>query len=284
MLGIVLRLAAASCFALMAAMVKLGAELGIHPVELVFWRFALSLPPTLLWIALGPGLGAIRTRRPRAHLWRAAVGLASMFTAFSAIILLPLAEATTINFAAPLFATILSIFILSEKVGAHRWAAITVGLIGILVVTRPDATTLPVEGLAVGIAAAFCVAFAQVTIRQISRTETSEAIVFWFALSAVIVVGMAMPFVGSAHTRYEWAILALTGLFGGLAQLFVTASLKTAPVAITAPFDYTQLIWAVGLGWLLFGYIPPAATWIGAAIVIASGLYTLYREQKARRR
>lgn len=284
MLGIALRVAAASSFALMAAMVKLGADLGIHPVELVFWRFALSLPPTLLWIALGPGLGAIRTRRPRAHLWRAAVGLTAMFTAFSAIILLPLAEATTLNFAAPLFATILSIFILSERVGARRWAAILIGLVGILVVTRPDAMTLPPEGLAMGVAAALCVAFAQVTIRQISRTETAEAIVFWFSLSAVVVLGMAMPFVGSAHTAHEWTILALTGLFGGLAQLFVTASLKAAPVAITAPFDYTQLIWAVGLGWLLFGDVPAAATWIGAAIVITSGLYTLYREHRIRRR
>lgn len=200
MLGITLRLGAASCFALMAAMVKLGAESGIHPVELVFWRFALSLPPTLLWIALGPGLVAIRTRRPRAHLWRAAVGLISMFTAFSAIILLPLAEATTLGFAAPLFATVLSIFILSERVGAHRWAAIAIGLIGILVVTRPGATELPLGGLALGVAAALCVAFAQVTIRQISRTETAEAIVFWFALSAVVVLGMAMPFVASTHS------------------------------------------------------------------------------------
>lgn len=281
--GIAMRLGAIGSFGLMAALVKLAAERGIDPGEMLFWRFALSLLPTMLWIHFGRGLRTIRTRRPFAHLWRAAIGLVTMYLVFLSLSLLPLAEVTTIHFAAPLFATLLSIPILSERVGIHRLSAILVGFAGVVIVTQPQSGNLPAFGLAIAVAAALSVGLAQVTVRHISSTETTEAIVFWFSLSAVVVMGAMQPWLYDPHDLIGWALLAGIGLLGGLAQIFITRSLEAAPLQITAPFDYLQLLIASMLGWLIWADVPRTTTWIGAAIIIATGLYTIYREQKLAR-
>lgn len=283
-LGIALRIGAGLSFALMMSMVKLGAEAGIANVEMIFWRFALALPPTLLWIWIGPGLGNIRTRHPGAHVWRAGIGLCSLFFTYWAVTLLPLAETTTITFAAPLFSTALSAIFFAEFVGVHRWTATLLGLVGVVIVMQPQSGNLPLLGLLVALGGAVGIASATVTVRQISRTETAEAIVFWFSVICLAVLGLFMPFAMTAHTPGEWLLLALIGLFGGIAQMLVTLSLKLAPVSVVVPFDYVQLLWAVALGWLLWNDLPHGSTWAGAAIIVASGLYTLYREQRRARR
>ena len=282
-LGILLRIAAGASLALMVAMVKLGGEAGIENVEMIFWRFALAVPATLIWIFLGPGLASVKTRRPFAHMWRALIGLSSMYMVYWAVTLLPLAEATTINFAAPLFATALSALLLGELVGIHRWGAILVGLGGVIVVMQPSSGNLPLEGVLVALGAAIGVGSVTVVIRQISRTESAEAIVFWFSVIAMAILGGFMPWVMTAHSPLEWGILMLIGLTGGIGQIFITLSLRVAPVPVVVPFDYTQLLWVVLLGWLFFADMPHEATWAGAAIIVASGLYTLYREQRAAR-
>lgn len=267
----------------MVTMVKLGSEHGIHNVEMIFWRFAFALPVTIVWIALGGGFSTIRTRRPMAHVWRSSVGLVSLYFVYWAVTLLPLAEATALNFAAPFFATVLSVIFLAERVGIYRWSAIAVGFLGVLIVTQPFSGNLPLGGVLVALTAAFGIGSATVTIRTINRTESSEAIVFWFAVIAIVPLAIMMPFVMQAHDLEGWGLLMLVGLFGAFAQIFVTTSLKAAPVPVVMPFDYSQLIWAVTLGWMFWGDIPPAATWIGAAIITATGLFTLYREQKLMR-
>lgn len=283
MLGILFRLIAVSSVALMAAMVKLGGESGLATIEMIFWRFAFALPPTLLWIALGPGLARIRPNRLRAHFWRAGVGLFAMSMVYWSVTLLPLAEALTIGFAAPLFATALSALFLKEDVGIYRWAAIAAGLAGVAIVMQPSTGNLPLAGVLVALGAAFGVGCATVTIRQVGRTESAEAIVFWFSVIAVVAVGAALPFVHTPHSAEQWLILALIGLFGGLGQVFITLSLRTAPVPVIAPFDYAQLLWAVGLGFLFFGDMPAVWTWAGALLIVGSGLFTLYRERQRAR-
>lgn len=277
-LGIALRIGAVIAFAFMAASIKLGYEAGVTTAELVFYRFAFGLPPLLLWIAWFRGWRAWRTERPLAHVWRAAIGLATMALAFSALRYLPLAEATTLSFAAPLFAVILSATLLGEKVGRHRWSAVAVGLLGVILVTRPGGGELPAIGLALGIAAALGVAIVTVTIRQIGRTEGTQTRVLWFTMLSLPATGALMPFLAQAHPAQIWALLFGLGTFGGIAQLMMTASLRYAPVSVAAPFDYFQLLWAVALGWLIFGVAPPESTRAGAAIITLSGLYTLYRE------
>lgn len=280
MLGIVLRLGAATSFAVMAAMIKLGYEAGAHTVELVFYRFAFGLPPLLLWILWSRNFTAWRTGRPGAHLLRAAIGLSTMVVAFSALAYLPLAEATTISFAAPLFAVILSAVLLRESVGFHRWGAVTAGLAGVFIVMQPGGGALAPLGLGLALLAAFGVACVNITIRQIGKTEGPQTTVLWFTATSMILVGALLPAFDQPHDGRTWAILAAIGLSGGLGQLFLTASLRFAPVSVIVPFDYTQLLWAVLLGWLLWGTKAPPTTWAGAAVIVASGLYTGYREHR----
>ncbi len=278
--GIALRIGAATSFAIMAAIIKLGHEAGIPLPELVFYRFAFGLPPLLLWIAFTRQYGAWRTKRPLAHVTRGVLGLGTMALAFSALAYLPLAEATTISFIAPLFSVMLSALILGEKVGRYRWSAVAVGFAGVLIVVQPSGTDLPAIGLGLALAAALGVAAVTIAIRQIGRTESTPTTVLWFTIFAMLVSGTLLPIYGQAHDARGWFLLLLLGLSGGLGQLFLTSSLRFAPVPVVVPFDYSQLIWAVLLGWLIWQVQPAPTTWIGAAIIVASGLFTVYREHK----
>ena len=278
--GIGFRLGATISFGLMAALIKLGHEAAISTPELVFYRFAFGLPPLLAWIALTRNFGAWRTRRPLAHLTRGALGLGTMTLAFSALAYLPLAEATTISFVAPLFSVVLSALVLAEPVRRHRWSAVAIGFIGVLVVMQPAGSHLPPIGLALALTAALGVAAVTITIRQIGRTESTATTVLWFSLFSMAASGLLLPFFVSGHSAGEWLLLAGLGLCGGIGQLFLTGSLRFAPVAVVVPFDYVQLLWAVTLGWAIWDTHPASSSWIGGAIIIASGLYTVYREHR----
>ena len=280
LIGIGLRVAAATCFAFMATLVKIGHEAGVATVELAFYRFAFGLPPLLLWIAASRNYTAWRTQRPFAHIWRAAAGLTTLLLSFSALALLPLAETTTIGFAAPLFAIALSALLLGESVGPHRWSAVVLGFVGVLVVVRPEGRHLPPLGLLLASLAAFGAGIVTITIRQVGRTEGTQTIVLWFTLLSLAATGMMMPFFARAHAPGTWLLLLALGAVGGFSQICLTASLRYAPVPVVVPFDYTQLLWAVLLGWLVFSDRPASTTWLGAAIIVASGLYTLYREHR----
>jgi drug/metabolite transporter (DMT)-like permease len=280
LLGIGLRVGAATSFAFMGASIKLSAQHGVSLPEIAFYRFAFGLPPLLIWIALTGSFGAWRTARPLAHLWRGTLGLSTMVVAFTAVTLLPLAEATTLSFIAPLFSVALSAFFLAEQVGRHRWTAVAVGLIGVLVVMQPGGSHLDPLGLALAVLAALGVAGVTITLRQIGKTERTPTIVLWFTCLSMLGTGVFLPWYGQAHDGETWAILVGLGLAGGIGQLFLTSSLRFAPVPVVVPFDYMQLLWAVLLGWLLWDTHPAATTWLGAAIIVGSGLYTLYREHK----
>ncbi len=280
LLGIGSRLGAAASFGVMAATIKLGHQAGVSTPELMFYRFAFGLPPLLAYMAWTGQLGAWRTQRPMAHVRRGVIGLTTMALAFSALAYLPLAESTTIGFVAPLFSVALSALILSERVGPYRWTAVAIGFAGVLVVMQPSGGDLSPVGLTLALLSALGVAAVTITIRQISRTEATPTTVLWFTGFSMIITGAMMPFYAAPHDAGTWALLATLGLFGGLGQLFLTSSLRYAPVSVVVPFDYTQLIWAVALGWLLFSTPVPATTWAGAAIIIGSGLFTVYREHR----
>jgi drug/metabolite transporter (DMT)-like permease len=280
LLGIALRVAAIACFALMAATIKLGHRAGASTVELVFYRSAFGLPPLLLWVAATRNFGVWRTSRPLGHVVRGFVGLASMSLGFAALKYLPLAESTTISFAMPFFAIILSALFLDEKVGVHRWSAVAAGFAGVLVVMRPEASHLPMIGLMLALGAALSAAVAAITIRQMSGTEGTQTIVLWFGLTTLAAASLFMPFYAQAHDGLTWLILFAIGSFGGVGQIFLTASLRHAAVSTVVPFDYLQLLWAAVLGWLIFADRPHDTTWMGAVLIIASGLYALYREHR----
>ncbi len=284
--GILLRALAALCFSLMTACMKWATM--IEPVsagEMVFYRSLFGLPVVLFWIfSRGEGLAAITTRRPLVHLWRCGLGVSGILLIFEGLKHLSLADATTIGFTAPIFATLLSIVLLSEQVGRHRWAAIAVAFLGVVVVLRPGMEGAPsLVGLLLALSGAFVAASVTVTLRQLGKTESTTSIVFWFFIACCVVGGTISLFNGHAHSLMGYAVLAAGGLAGGFAQLLMTSSLRHAPVSTLAPLDYLQMVGAVLLGWVLFSDVPTLATLTGAGLIAASGLYTAWRERVRRR-
>jgi drug/metabolite transporter (DMT)-like permease len=280
---ILCRIGSGFSFATMGALLKLASEQGLNAPELVFYRSLFSLPVILFWVLKRETLASLKPNRALAHVWRSALGLLSMGLTFQALILLPLADATAINFTAPIFATILSFLILKEHVGVHRWSAVFIGFIGVLIVARPGGSSLPLLGVIIALAAAIGQAGVTTTLRHLQRSENLSAIVFWFAVSGIVVGGLVLPFFGAWHSAYAMVLALAGGLAGGLGQLLMTASLR-APVSVVTPFDYLQIVAATVYGWMLFSDVPSTHTVIGAVLIASSGLYTALREHRLRLR
>lgn len=281
--GLALRLFAIACLSTMSALIKMSELRGASLIETMFHRQLWAVPLVTLWVAMGPGLKSLKTQRFGAHVWRTAVGLTGMIFTFGAVILLPLAEAQTFQFTVPIFATLLGALILGEPTGWHRWGAVIVGFLGVLIVVQPGREAIPIFGAFVGLMAALFVAIVAITLRQITRTERAGTTVFWFSLLSVPVLGAIYAFNFRSHDAETWAILIATGLVGGVGQLALTGAMRFAPVSAVVPMDYSGLIWATLYGWLLFDVFPTFSTWLGAPVIIASGLYIVYREQKLAR-
>lgn len=275
-----LRLGAVVALSLMWALVKLLGTRGVHLVELLFYRQLFAVPVVYAWILWTVGPGGIATRRIGLHATRTGVGLTSMAFNFGSVMLLPLAESTTIGFTAPIFATIFSALLLREATGIHRWAAVCVGFAGVAVMARPDAGHFPLLGLAVALIAAIGVATISIMLRTMSRSEGPSAIVFWFTLLSLPPLGLLMLRFGQGHDPLTWAIIVAMGICGGIAQLLLTNALKWARVVIVMPMDYSAIIWAALLGWLFWGIMPIPSTWIGAGLIVASGFYIVLREHR----
>jgi drug/metabolite transporter (DMT)-like permease len=282
--GILLKLGAVVCLSSMHAIVKLASEAGVHTVEVVFFRSLFGLIPIAAFILVRGRSDLFFTRRPMGHLVRSSIGLAGMFAGFASLARTPLAEFTTINFAAPLFITMLSVPVLGEKVGPHRWAAVAVGFVGVLIALRPDPVHLIGVGPGLAVLAAVGTAGAMVAIRQIGATEPGATIAFYFTLLGTLVAGVFLPFVWTSPSLPMLGLLLAGGLLGGVGQLLLSQAFKVAPVAAIAPFDYAALLWTGLLGYLIWSDTPAMTTLVGGAVIIASGLYIFWRELVLRRR
>lgn len=278
--ALALRLFGVTCLAGMAVLVKLASEAGVHLGEIMFWRQALAVPVVLAWVIAGPGLASLATQRFGGHVTRSALGLTSMSFYMGSITLLPLAEATTLGFTTPIFATILAALVLREKVGKHRAAAVVAGFIGVLVIVQPANTHIAPLGALVGIIAAILVAVVSLQIRELGRTEGAPTTVFWFSALSTLPMGLLLPFFITPHDAREWLLLAGIGTVGGIGQIGLTAALRLAPVSTVIAVDYASLLWTSLFGWLLWNYVPCVSTWVGAAIIIISGLYIAWREHR----
>ena len=284
--GIALRLLAMLSLSLMFVLVKLLAETGVHVVESLFWRQALVLPFLLAWVMATSGFASLKTRRVGAHARRAMMGLMGMACNFGGMILLPMAEATTINLSVPIFAVVFAALFLGEPTGWQRWSAVLVGFAGVLVVLDPG-TVLATgfggshgAGLMIAVGGAIMTALITIAIRDLGRTENAATIVFWFSLLSMIPLGIALPFVFTPHTRYEWLLLVGLGFTGAVVQMSLTGALRLAPVAVVIPMDYSALLWAILCGWWFFGTLPAETTWVGAPLIVASGLFIAWREHR----
>lgn len=278
-----LRLVSVALFAGMNVGIKLAERQGAAFGEILFFRQFGAAMLLAAVVGAGPGFAILRSRRMGAHVLRAAVGLMSMAATFSALLALPLAEATTLGFTMPIFATVLGALVLGEPTGWRRWAAVLAGFAGVLVVVQPGTSHLPAWGLGCGLLAAALTAVISILLRQIGRTERAMTTVFWFSTLSLLPLGAWYAAVVQPHPAAVWAILLGIGLLGGAAQLAMTGSLARGPVSVVVPMDYTSLLWATVLGWLVFGNLPAPTTWIGAPIIIGSGLFIVWREHVRRR-
>ncbi|HWA62215.1 MAG TPA: DMT family transporter [Caulobacteraceae bacterium] len=280
-LGIALRVSAMALFAVLSALVKWAGSQGVPVFQIIFFRNAFAFVPLGLYIWRTTGWRVLHTQRPIGHLTRSAIGLFAMSCGFSALQHLPLTAATAFSFASPLFMTALSVPILKEKVGLHRWAAVAVGFVGVLVMIRPDPGHMTLLGAGLALAGAVGAAGANTTIREIGKTERGPTIVFYFTLAGTVLGLCSLPFGWVLPSPKLLALLILAGLVGGVGQLLLTEAMRVAPVGVVAPFDYTQLVWASLIGFTVWGERPALWTLTGAAIVAASGVYILYRELRS---
>lgn len=281
-LGMGLRLVSALALALMFAGVKWVGQRGAGVMETLFYRQIGSVVCAVAFVGLGPGFRSLRTERFGAHAMRMAIGVVAMLLNFLMVTLLPLAEATAIGFSVPIFATLLAAVVLREPTGRWRWGAIIAGFAGVLIIVQPGSGHISLHGGLVAIGAALSTACATIAIRHLGATEAVATTVFWFGLTSLIPLGLAMPFVAHAHDPATFAAIAALSLAGGIAQLALTGALRLAPVSLVMPMDYSALLWASALGLLLFGQAPSTWTWLGVPIVIAAGLVILWREHRLR--
>jgi drug/metabolite transporter (DMT)-like permease len=282
--GVGLRLVTALLLAIMFALVKLASTRGVNIVESLFYRQCGSALCAVGTIAAGPGFKSLHSKRVGAHVGRMALGMAAMASNFAAMIMLPLAEATVIGFSVPIFATILAAIVLGEPTGRWRWCAVAAGFLGVLLIVQPGSGDVPLIGASVALVAALLTASVTIVIRRLGATERASTTVFWFAASSLVPLAVLMLWFGQFHNAETWEILAGLALAGGLAQLTLTGALRLAPVALVMPMDYTSLLWALLLGIWIFGELPTPWIWVGAPIIIASGLVIVWREHRLARR
>ena len=283
LLALLIRLGAIAALATMAALIKLASERGIHLLEILFWRQAITIPVLLAYVSMSGGLAMLVTKRPGTHAVRATYGMIGMVLNFGGVILLPLAEATTMNFTAPIWAVILSTLLLKEKVGAWRWSAVLFGFGGVILIAQPGSGHIPLFGALVALGGAFMIALISIQIADLNRTDKPLTIVFWFAAISTPVMALALPFVFRPHDTTGWLLLLAIGLAGTAGQLLLTAALRFGAIASVIVMDYSALFWATLFGLLFWQVLPPASTWLGAPLIIAAGLVIAWREHRLSR-
>ncbi|MEP2103447.1 MAG: DMT family transporter [Parasphingorhabdus sp.] len=279
MAGIITRLAAMLSLAVMFAFVKLAGQQGVHVTESLFYRQLTAMPLIcfLIWRSEA-GWPAIKSDKHKLHILRSALGIFAMGLNFWAMTLLPLADATTISFTVPIFATLFAAVILREKVGVRRWSAILIGFIGVLVVIQPGGNLIPAFGATVALIGALVTASVTLVIRMLGRTETSIVTIFWFSVYTLPALAVCAYIYGGGHDAKTWAYLLGVGIFGAIGQLTITQSLRFAPVSTIMPMDYSALLWATIIGIIVFSQWPGLSILLGAPIIIGSGLFIAWRE------
>lgn len=290
LLGPALKIASTLAFAVMLVAVKLVGD-RVPPGEVVFFRSAFALFPVLAMLAWQGELpSGLKTSRPFGHLVRAVVGVTAMGLWFTGVQRVSLADALAITYAAPLLTVILAGLLLGEVVFLHRWIAVAVGFVGVLIVLSPhlgDVAHLAEGGAALGamacFASAFFMSFAQIQISSLTATERTGAIVVYFSLGSALVSLATAPFGWVMPAQDDFLLLVATGLFGGIGQILLTQSYRLSDASVVAPLEYTSMLWAVASGFWVFGEVPTWTVLIGSGVVIASGVAVVWRERRLAR-
>ena len=294
--GIALKLCAVLLFIIMSSLIKATSE-HVPPGEAVFFRSFFAIPVILAWLVIRRDLSTgLRVKSPMGHFWRGVVGTTAMALMFAGLGLLPLPEVTALSYTAPLLVVVFAAMFLDEKGGVFRIGAVALGLVGVLIVLAPRLTTLSgptvqtaeAVGAVLVLLGATCAALAQIYIRKLVQTEQTSAIVFYFSMTSTILslmtmlIGFALPgtpFAWVMPEGREAVLLILAGLFGGLAQIFITSAYRFADASVIAPFDYASMLFAIVIGYVIFDEVPTGPMLLGAALVILAGIIIILRER-----
>ena len=279
-IGVLYGIASVACFAMMDACVK---WLDQFPVgEVLFARFFFGLIPILMLVPRSEIKTFYKTSRPKLHAFRAVSGTFAIVALFIALREIPLADVVSLTFGGPIFVTLGSIFFLSEKVGFRRWSAVFIGFIGMLLIVKPAYQELNIYYIFPII---FCIFFACValSIRSLSTTEPNYRIALYFSLLSMCVGLFTLPFGWVVPSKFELFLLIFTGIIGSYANILLTASLRIAEASLVTPTKYLNLVFAILLGYFIWGEIPKILTLLGATLIIVSSIIIFVRESKLKK-
>jgi drug/metabolite transporter (DMT)-like permease len=281
--AIALMVVAVGMFAFLDATAKFLSE-SLPVLQVVWMRFVMHLVLAVFFLRVWQGFARFATKRPLLQISRGLFLLGTTVFNFLALQYLQLAETASIMFAGPIVVAALAVPLLGEKVGPRRWAAILVGFIGVLIVTRPGLDGLGWPAL-ISVGAMVSFALYSLATRVLAQTENEAGLVLFTALIPSLALA---PWVIAIwqwpSDALTWALMLFTGFLGGVGHWLLIKAHQGTGASTLAPFMYTQIVWMVLLGWLVFADIPTLWTILGAGIIIASGLYLLYREEVVRRR
>jgi drug/metabolite transporter (DMT)-like permease len=253
---------------------------GEIPLLMVVWgRYLFNFIFIALFFFRKEPRDLVRTKRFNLQILRSLLGLGATFTFWGALAFLSLADCVAIAFISPLLVTVLSVILLGEKAGAHRWGAVIAGLIGVMIIIRPGmgiahwAVILPL------VTAVFWANY-QITTRILSRTDSALTTLFYTAAGALFFTSLAVWPVWVTPTLRQWLILACSGFLGTMGHYLLIKAFEIAPASMLAPFSYTSILWSILLGYVFFGDFPDAWTIAGVVIIISSGLYVIQRERR----
>jgi drug/metabolite transporter (DMT)-like permease len=272
-------LATMGCFVALDALMKLALE--HYSLAQVTWgRFFFATIFAALYCGRSlPNL--VKSKAPGPQTWRSVFLMVTTALFNGGIMFVPLVTASTIMFLTPVFTTILAVLLLGEHVGMRRWMGIGIGFLGALVVIQPWSafTTGLNVGAALLFAAAIFNAAYQIATRKVRQDDPRTSLLFTAALGAIVTT-VIVPWFWSMPDAYGWALLAGSGLMGALGHFCIIAAFSNAPASVVSPFSYSSLVWAAGFGFVIWGEVPQPDVLVGAALIIAAGLYIFFRERK----
>ena len=253
----------------------------LHAIQLVWGYFVgINLVLWVFFLFRGEKISKlIATDKPYIQIFRPALLVCSISSLFVGLTYLPIAEATAIGFVAPLFITALSVPILKEKVGIHRWSAVLIGLMGVIIIVRPTGNVWHFASMMPLLGALFFALF-QIMTRLLSITEKTHTTLFYTGLGGLVWSSLIVPFVWVVPSQLHISIFFAIGAMGALAHLCMISAFDRSEASLLAPYNYTKLLWVTVFGYLIFDDIPSLDMWIGALVIVSAGFYVIYREKK----
>lgn len=252
-----------------------------HVVEIAFWRNAIALLPFFIFILYQRNMNLLRVQKSvmKAIVARSVFGTVSLIVTFAAFAAMPMADTTAFLFTSSLMLPIFCVFVLNEKVGKYRWAAILIGFLGAIVMAAPTGEVNS-WGITLALSAAFLHAILGTLLRLLGKAESPETITFYFLFTGLCLTAVAMPWLGTWPQSEHIPWLIGLGLSGAAAQFCLSLAFKYAPAALVTIFNYTGIIWATLFGWFIWNDWPAWPIWIGGGVVIVSNLFIIWREQR----